>query len=90
MHVIITFISSKIFFRNMGPKTTPSLISKGGVSDTPPPPGGGEIETPWEIGLTPKSPPSYRVNLLKELTSTSSILHLFEFTSPVLRPPIHT
>ena len=74
----------------MGPKTTPSLISKGGYQILPPPPlGGREIDTPWEIGLTPKSPPSYRVNLLKELTSTSSILHLFEFTSPVLKAPIH-
>ena len=34
----------------MGPKTTPSLISKGGYQ-IPPPLGGGEIDTPWEIGL---------------------------------------
>ena len=35
----------------MGPKTTPSLISKGGYQ-IPPPLGGREIDTPWEIGLT--------------------------------------
>ena len=34
----------------MGPKTTPSLISKGGYQ-IPPPLGGREIDTPWEIGL---------------------------------------
>jgi len=34
----------------MGPKTTPSLISRGGVSD-PPPLAWDEIDTPWEIGL---------------------------------------
>ena len=49
--MIITFIGFKITFSNMGPKTTPSLISKGGVSDTPPL-GGREIDTPWEIGLS--------------------------------------
>ena len=35
----------------MGPKTTPSLISKGGYQ-IPPPLGGREIDTPWEIGLS--------------------------------------
>ena len=35
----------------MGPKTTPSLISKGGDQIPPPPLGGREIDTPWEIGL---------------------------------------
>ena len=35
----------------MGPKTTPSLISKGGYQIPPPPLGGREIDTPWEIGL---------------------------------------
>ena len=35
----------------MGPKTTPSLISKGGYQIPPPPLGGGEIDTPWEVGL---------------------------------------
>ena len=35
----------------MGPKTTPSLISRGGYQ-IPPPLGGREIDTPWEIGLT--------------------------------------
>ena len=34
----------------MGAKTTPSLISKGGYQ-IPPPLGGREIDTPWEIGL---------------------------------------
>ena len=38
---------------NMGPKTTPSFISKGGIiSDTPPPLVWDEIDTPWEIGLS--------------------------------------
>ena len=49
MHVIITFIGFKITISNMGPKTTPSLISKGGYQI--PPLGGREIDTPWEIGL---------------------------------------
>ena len=48
--MIITFIGFKITFSNMGPKTTPSLISKGGYQ-IPPPLGGREIDTPWEIGL---------------------------------------
>ena len=34
----------------MGPKTTPSLISRGGIR-YPPPLAGDEIETPWEMGL---------------------------------------
>ena len=51
MHVIITFIGFKITFSNMGPKTTASLISRGGVLVTLPPLGGREIDTPWEIGL---------------------------------------
>ena len=50
MHMIITFIGFKITFSNMGPKTTPSLISRGGYQ-IPPPLGGREIDTPWEIGL---------------------------------------
>ena len=33
----------------MGPKTTPSLISKGGIRS--PPLAWDEIDTPWEIGL---------------------------------------
>ena len=49
--MIITFIGFKITFSNMGPKTTPSLISKGGYQ-IPPPLGGRESDTPWEIGLT--------------------------------------
>ena len=43
-------VGLKITFINMGPKTTPSLISKGGYQ-IPPPLGGREIDTPWEIGL---------------------------------------
>ena len=52
LYVIITFIGFKITFSNMGPKATPSLISKGGYQ-MPPPLGGREIDidTPWEIGL---------------------------------------
>ena len=34
----------------MGPKTTPSLISKGGYQ-IPPPLAWDEIDTPWDIGL---------------------------------------
>ena len=34
----------------MGPETTPSLISKGGIRY--PPLGGRETDTPWEIGLS--------------------------------------
>ena len=34
----------------MGPKTTPSLISKGGEQISPP--GVGRNQTAWEIGLT--------------------------------------
>merc|ERR1711942_497197 len=35
LHVIITFIGFKVTFSNMGPKTTPSLISKGGCQISP-------------------------------------------------------
>ena len=35
--MIITFIGFKITFSNMGHKTTPSLISKGGYQIHPPP-----------------------------------------------------
>ena len=37
-------------YSNMGPKTTPSLISKGG-NQIPPPLAWDKIDTPWEIGL---------------------------------------
>ena len=47
--VIITFIGFKITFSNIGPKTTPSLISKGGYQI--PGVAWDEINTPWEIGL---------------------------------------
>ena len=36
LHVIRTFIGFKITFSNMGPKTTPSLITKGGYQILPP------------------------------------------------------
>ena len=36
----------QLIYSNMGPKTTPSLISR-----YPPPLAWDEIETPWEIGL---------------------------------------
>ena len=36
LHVILTFIGFKITFSNMGPKTTPSLISRGGYQIPPP------------------------------------------------------
>ena len=45
------FKSQYLAFSNMGAKTTPSLISKGGYQ-IPPPLGGGEIDTPREIGLS--------------------------------------
>ena len=42
----------------MGPSTTPSLISKGGVSDTPPPgvgrnrhPLGNRVKSCWKFGF---------------------------------------
>ena len=37
-------------YSDMGPKTTPSLISKGGYQ-IPNPLAWDEIDTPWEIGL---------------------------------------
>ena len=44
----------------MGPKTTPSLISKGGYL------GGREIDTPWKIGLKdPKGPKHHIQSWLK-------------------------
>ena len=36
LHVIITFVGFKITLSNLGPKTTPSLISKGGIRYPPP------------------------------------------------------
>ena len=41
----------QLMHNNMGSKPTPSLISKGGYQIPPPPLGGREIDTPWEIGL---------------------------------------
>ena len=38
-------------YSNIGPKTTPSLISKGGYQ-IPSPLAWDEIDTPWEIGLS--------------------------------------
>ena len=45
----------------MGPKTTPSLTSKGGYQ-IPPPLEGREIDTPWEIGLKNKYIPRTYIN----------------------------
>ena len=49
-HVSSIFKYVQLVYSNIRPKTNPSLISKGGVSDTPPQ-AWDEIETPWEIGL---------------------------------------
>ena len=50
LHVSSNSKYLQLMYSIIGPKTTPSLISKGGYQ-IPPPLGGREIDTPWEIGL---------------------------------------
>ena len=51
LHVSSISIEVQSLNSNMAPNITPSLISKGGYQIPPPPLGGREIDTTWEIGL---------------------------------------
>ena len=71
----------------MGPKTTPSLISKGGYQIPSPPLAWGEIDTPWEIGLNHSATfrflPGYKTNptlafFLKHPVYISSSLQVYK------------